>query len=593
MHQSIKNYVVPLFVNLLKIFPYAFFLSMIMSTGWIIQRIFTKIFTSEESSIYDSINDGLITLTHSQDFMDWCKFNFEPLYIIPSLLVVSFALRGGYAKKILIKLSLLIFTTLTIVDYFKCLKIEADSFLTCIISNAIGSVVIAGIVILSLEMGRVVNRYFENNNVVLQKFVDSIVAVLFGTSIVFFVYIIDINIFSLTKSKVDITMKLPIEGSYKSDFADENHTEKSFGLFSVPMSNIDHFEWSGFGQNFSLDWKKSTKKTSSEFDAEVRVLDECYNDNSKLIKTLSNSPTYIIKNINELKLSTDDGITDIHILNNKFYVGKIAANNTGETKFYIRKSREKKGYELTRIIKQSTNIKHSSWVDGAFYALTFINLDTNDNNDSSIINRKVTIQTDKKRLDIDLIANTNLMTNMKTNCKVLPNSKDNIYNLESIFSGVILTLKKHNIEDVNLVDIDNPEETQITGMMGWMAADNVTKKEFSNFISDGRLNSLNLKAPIESMIIDEKDHKQEKQTNDIQMSDARLIGELTEDGFLRFTGTSKAIYNDGKRENTSRWEKLDTEYKILIFTLCSGVFLILFKRLLKILDQNEQFSVIN
>lgn len=588
MNVSLKTYAFLITKKTIEVFPHAVLLSIIMSMGGITQQIVTKFFTSEKANIYDTLYEGQIAITPPH-FLEWFASYFEPLFIVPSLLIITVAIKGKSLKKILFYLSFLIFISLMISDYFFYASNDVvNNYLLNGMSNLIGSIVIALIVILSFDTGNVVNNYFENDNIIYRKIIDSLIAVLYGLAIVFIIYIINKDIYTLTTSKIDVTMKFPVQGSYGIDIKDKNSTGEYYGLFSSKIPNNQHFSWRGFTENFSLEWKKNVNNPLKRFDAEIRVLDECYNDKSKITNILSAPPTYIIKNINQINLSTDgDGLTSMYILENSFGTGKISTSDVDDVKFNIHKSKSH-GYDLFRYIRPSTQIMHSSWISESSYILTFINMGKV-NSKTIILNRKVDIQADRQKLKINLVSNTNTSTNMKFNCHAFALSKNESYPLESIFGGIILTLRAPVSVNKILVDIDNPEETHIKGMNGFMSIDEIDMKELSKYINNGMLNTFNLTAPIQELFIDDKEDQPGVSPSFIYVDKAQLTGEVTEDGLLRFTGSSKAIYVNEKRVNLSRWEKLETEYKLMFLSLLSAIFLFILKRFIFIFNENKQF----
>lgn len=67
-------------------------------------------------------------------------------------------------------------------------------------------------------------------------------------------------------------------------------------------------------------------------------------------------------------------------------------------------------------------------------------------------------------------------------------------------------------------------------------------------------------------------------SDEIYITETSLMGETTEKGFLRFIGESDAIYINNTRINLSRWEKLNIELKIFIFTLFMSLIIYLLKK---------------
>lgn len=590
-------------ISIIKAFPYALLISIIMSMGQIIQQIFVKLFTSDKVKLYDTLHEGQIAICQT-NFIQYFTGYFWSWFLIPSLAIIHFAFKATSLKRILIYLTIFIFATLMITDYL-FVFIHAknlDNHLSNLISNIIGSPIIAIIVILSLDTGYVINQYFEINHEIYRELLNGLIAIIYGFIIAFIVYIIYINVYTVTKSKIDLSIKTPIEGDYIIDYEANKTSEKNYGFLSSTSTNIEKIYWQGFSDNFTLNWGKKINKNSLVYNAEIRILDSCFKDKDKIAKAISAPPTYVIKNINKLKLTANNGPLEMYALPNlsnsseKFLIS--SKDDKKKVIFWINESKTK-GYDLTRFIRSSDQIKYSLYDNKISYILTLVTLSDHLQTSQEIVKqREFSLQTDNEEFTISLIPPTQLnsKTNSQNNCQIFRKSQNNAYNLQSITSKIILTIQE--AQDIQkplslnsiLLNHNNQEETSVEGFKGWIKAQEVEKNSLSSYINDLPLNSISVTAPIQTLYIDGKEFKQTLSSNNIQISNASLIGNATSDGFLKFTGNTQAVYINEERANLSRWEKLDSEYKyIAFFSLLGSIILIIFKRLKYILNANTQY----
>lgn len=594
-------------ISIIKAFPYALLISIIMSMGSIIQQIFVKLFTSDKVKLYDTLHEGQIAICQT-NFIQYFTGYFWSWFLIPSLAIIYFAFKTTSLKRILIYLTIFIFATLMITDYlFVFIHAKSlDNHLSNLISNIIGSPIIAIIVILSLDTGYVINQYFEINHEIYRELLNGLIAIIYGFIIAFLVYIIHINAYTVTKSKIDLSIKAPIKGAYTIDHESNKTSEKNYGFLSSTSTNIEKISWLGFSDNFTLNWGKKINKNSLVYNAEIRILDSCFKDKDKdkIAKAISAPATYVIKNISKLKLTANNGPLEMYALPNlsnsseKFLISSKDDNK--KVIFWINESKTK-GYDLTRFIDNSDQIKYSLYNNKISYVLTLVTLSDHLQTSQEIVKpRELSLQTDNEDFSISLIPPTQLnsKTNSQNNCQIFRKSQNNAYNLQSITSKIILTIQE--AQDIQkplslnsiLLNHNNQEEASIEGFSGWITVQEVEKNTLSSYINNLPLNSISVTAPIQTLYIDGKEFKQALSSNNIQISNASLISNATSDGFLKFTGNTQAVYINEERANLSRWEKLDSEYKyIAFFSLLGSIILIIFKRLKYILNTNQQYAL--
>ncbi len=584
MNMNIKTLTLSIMKAIVNALPFAILLSTIMSIGAICQRILTQFLASEEANLYDTMNKGLICVRKT-DFVTWFMSYMTFWYLIPSIIIVIYVTRKARtAKKILGYMYLFIFSTLTLVDI---VFDNFDHLLVNVVSNLFGTLIIIAILILSLDMGKIINDFFDINSFFNRKIIDALTLILISFLIAFIVYSVEKNIYYVTTSKIDLTMKLPIYGSFKA----EKKLNHNFGPFASTDLNFQkkegNFVFTGFSEDFSLDWKKNVNDKA--YKAEIRVLDECYEEDAKTIKkVLSNPPTYTIENINKISLDVNNGTYEMSLFPiSSSKSGVISLVDKKEVNFNIEKSK-KKGYELTRVIDPSTELNHNSWIDKTSYVLFFPNFGVTDSK-VELINRNVHLNTGIQDINITLMAKT-VDLDKKMKCKTLQKSKNDNYHLNSVFGGMILTIQEFNNSQTSvLYSTSDEEKTQMRGIRGWMIVDEVSKNDLSKYIQNGNLHSFNVIAPIKEIYIDEQEKKVGQSSNHVVAHDGNLTGEITEDNLIRFTGTSKAIYLNKKRANLSRWEKVDIAYKLALIPILGVIITFLANRVRLIVTENRQY----
>lgn len=592
-----KTYAFLIMNKIIKALPLAILLSIIMSIGQVIQPMFTKIFTSESVKLYDTLNEGVITINQA-DFTEWFSAYYWPWYLIPSLLIVNFAFKGEKIKKVLVYLSFLIFLCLMATDFLFCAcKNPEDQLLANIISNLIGSPIIAIIIILSLDTGNIINQYFENEHTIYRNLVNAVTVVCLGILIAYGTYLIDKNIYAVTASKIDLSVKFPVQGAYGIDHRDNDNIDKNNTLSSYLTPNVQHYFWTGFSKDFSLEWEKNLNRKSGMYKAEIRVLDGCsIQEKDNVSKAMIASPTYVIDNIHNIKLTVDDGFLNMYILRNTSDNGKIWTSNGEKTQIEIFevKKLKNKSYDLIRFLNDPTQIKHSLWTHEASYVLIPSNIDSNlSSSETSLKNREVHLQIGNQIFKINLVPNSNVKinSNVKSKCKVLPQSKSGIYNLNSIVGGMTLTIRESNATNIIFPKSSNSDETHIYGFTGSMNVNEIDRNELSTYFNNAQFKLLNLSAHIQELYIDENEYKQSISSSNIFVNKAKIKGQITEEGFLKFTGTAHAIYVNENRVNLSRWEKLNIAYKIALYTFVTGVLGFIFTRLRYILNENNRYAL--
>jgi len=258
-------------------------------------------------------------------------------------------------------------------------------------------------------------------------------------------------------------------------------------------------------------------------------------------------------------------------------IGKLSAFNEGVSPFLISSSKQDT-YTLSRFLPLSSKIRHSSLMDGVSYALIL-----SDQNISSEKNSIINIQAGNRVFNINQTSYTNLSDAGKIQCKTLLKSDNAFYQMNHLLNGVIMTFRKMSNDNFSY----NVSETIISGINGWMSIADINKYELSSYLNNGKLDFIIFQAPILELLIDNKKYEHVISSSNVNIGKAELYGRITEEGLLRYTGRAKIIYINEHRVNQSRWEKLDLNFKIILFGLFPGILIFALRRLGQIFNEKN------
>lgn len=567
------------FKNILIALPYAFFISILMSIGGLVQSVFVSFFMSDEVNLYDMLNEGVIVHPFSESNQSIIQqiLSFQITLLIPSLLIIMFYFHEKSIKQKLLYSSFFVFLTLTFFDlYLYFFDTEGninEHIFSSILSNLIGSLVIILFLFIAIDIQKQISKFLKSLQFQYYKLIGSLSIIIFSiivTSILLYIYT---SVYTVTRSNLELIIKPPIQGFYGNKNK-KDVDNKQFGLFNIPNDNDAEkifFEgWVQDGNKFSIEWKKGLNKTTEIYNIEVRLIDgQRYPDRNSTNKLLLSSPTYEIKNIQNIKVSIEhNGSLGFQIMPKELKEsGSITYWNKNLKQFNINEKDEK--LILSNFLYYADQLlKHISWDNEVSYVISLVNID-----DKSLISTKINISTDQENLEMKLSPDNNMTFGKKKIHQVFARSKNSVYKTENFMNGIILTFRKVSEKPTSILNalqnIDYKNETLIKGLNGWMSIDGVTKKDLSLYFNDGTLRWLLLHAYVEGLTIDGEEYNQlSKFSNEFSfIGDTNLTGEILDKGFLRFNGSSNAIYINRKRANLTRWEKLniDTLYILGIF----------------------------
>lgn len=566
--------------------PLALMMSIIMSMGGIYQNILTNLLASDSANLYDTINNGIIVLSHSK-FTDWFVAYYQSVFIIPSLLIVAFCVNDTKPKQAFVHSSVFVFLTLMVADYTlsECQNQEYD-FLTSLISNLLGSPVIVGFILLSIDMSRSACSTLGFDKLAKRRITDTAVSLFIGISIAYFLYLVDRNVYAVSTSKIDLTVDIPANGFYSINRADVAPNQSEFGPFSVPSPNPERFSWVGFAKNLSIKLALDKNIEIGGYNIDVRLLDGCVPSVAAYRRALTQPATYSIGIAKNIKITVDDGQTEFSILENKEDNGKFSVSNQDVEMFTISESGHDK-YAVTRFVDSPAEITHSSWSKSATYALSLANIDASDEK-STLKDRHIQLLSDGKLVNIYMRPNRSASASEEIGCRVFKRYRDNEYQTRGILSGIILSIRRPDIKPSGY-NFETNNRTEIKGASGWLTVSDLERQNIGDYISSGSLQSLGIRAPVRELYLDGNKYDVGSSYSSVHLLKSKINGHIAEDGRLRFSGTSAVIYVNEARASLSRWEKLDIGYKLALLGLMPGAIFFALIRIKRVINSEVRY----
>lgn len=535
-------------------------LSFILGFGGYSQNIFINILFSESSSLYDTLTtSGCFIFTKPLTFIEWMKGLYSPLLLILSIINCYVAFQFKNTRRLLFFISIGTFLTLSVNDtYMHFMYPEfQDSLLESYLCNAVGSLIIAICICIILFL---INRASELVSIPVQ--VSNIIfSFLLGAFVFLILFVLIKNLFWNTQSTISGFMSPPFHGNY-STVSDKIDTEKErFGFLTKQKIGLNDVTWTGEFSNMSLETKHPAKTAN----VSLFLLEGCFKKDTKDILKSLKKPNFSNFNVSSTNVSIDDGAGSFSIYSKDSNDGFWGITADNIINFNLDLSKKKNKLNLRFDSFEGANFFHKDWVGEVIYRLDVVMAD-----DKKPVSRKISINTHDKVATYTFNISETLEVDKALNCKSIETSNQSIHS-QSPFLTALIRISYPRIK--TLKDINETPQTNIHGLRGWFAVNDIPKDALSNYVSNGDLNMLSIVGGFDELYID-KEKQEKRKSSWLYMKDGVLSGK-SDKGSFDFEGKSDTALLNGERITKTRWERISAAIWWLIILIPSVLTMLL------------------
>ena len=551
---------------------FSFGLGAVLGVGPYLQSHFMAVLNGTEPGIYSSVyGDSLIKFPA---ISDWILNLNVLLFSFVSLVLFVVARRFSSVRDIFINVAISFFVISTMIDgYVAVTTIGAKvpvNFWECLVSNLIGGPLVAGLVLLVLQLNGAILGFGSNSGVLLRA-VALVTPVVCGVLISAISYLIFTLLFNPVPADFDIVLSDSASGYYmvnkNSKKIASDAADKPFGILSKSDYFDDVVTATSAGENIKLSWKNGLVK--DKFTASIRFFKNCIG--GELVQKQSKiTPSLVVRDVNSIQIETDSGPNSIFIPQDKAKLSRISVSNEEGNMYWIEKDDKSKKITLSRFVDTKSNIKY--WNSGnkfqVYLGAYLFDRDKVGNLVKHPRRFMVNVNGVKQNFSFTPMPSFDLNGVLKCQGITAKASDSNSHRLSDVI-GLSLIIEPLNMS--NTFYSNDSSVLLVSGVSGWVSARDLTSQSASNLSDKGSVDAVSFNGHVKSLYVN--DSKVETSPFDsFTIWDGKLVGSVEGTGELHFKGTANSFLRGQKRFNQTRWERLDASIKLLIVTAMFSLF---------------------
>lgn len=556
--------------------PAVFCLSFILSIGPTLQYALTGLLSSDSPSIYGTaFDEGLVAWP---SISDWLKYGLDPLFLAISATAFFASCYARRFSEMLVILVIAIFMCLTANDILISLfsnREDAPNLAASIVSNFFGSLSIAVLMAIFLVLYEKIAKISYAFSETFIKICASFFLILFGilTSCAF--YYISYYFYQPLSADVLVTLKAPGAGSYlpsdERSLRSEHSEVRSFSPLPEKVAGGGATLTSP-ERSIPIAWKKLHSYPT--YDATIQVYAGC-GPQPNVADLPENGPKLHFKDVHVISAAFDSSGSS-HLVIPKTKDNRFTFKDNQPNFFWIRRDKDQLSIQLfsagNGVLRNSLSEASTFYLDAMLLGRV--------GDATHFRPRTFAFLSDGKPYIVSFGASKKLSASSRESCRSVSFSASpldapknpkqiNLYP-ETVDIGVLVRIVPRIQEPVDVL-FPSYAETLVKGVDGWLEIEGLPIDQF-NESALGVASMLQLTGGVETFTVDGKVFDAGPSC-DIQAF-GKFYGMYRADATLRFRGSAKAIWKDGKRLNSTKWERLTTEAQLAILgaiiTFCLG-----------------------
>lgn len=532
-------------------------LSLILGFGSFTQTLFINGVLGQADSIYESLTPS--GFMQPQSFTNWILSFYYIGHLPLSVVACYVVFKQRNLRSVFLSLTVVALLVLMVADTAFALLVPevSHSLPESFLSNLLGSPIIAFFLCLLLLYSKKISDQINLQ----REFPKAIVPILLCAISFFVIFIAVQNLFWVSKSKVSAIVKPPFDVSYGASLIKKD--KGRFGVFWDTRVPPEKLSWTGKLVKMRL----ASGHVEKQPTISLYLFEGCPNKKTTELLALRSNP--VISNITTSKIgfAISDGMADFSIYAPKKSNGYWSASGDEAMMFSVKPTKNKEKLDITTFSSEEMTIFHRDWDNETYYRFDSFLIGEHD-----LQARYAAISTDAGTTTFSIIPNPHAKVDDKLRCAPLSGANNYIAEVPIFTALIKITYPKAKV----YTDLDIEHETRITGLNGWLSADEVAPSELGEYFSNGQLDLLSVQGAFEDLVID-GENQQLRRKSWLYLQGGTVSASV-EDGSVRFDADTDVAALDGERISKTRWEKIAPAIKWLLVLLPGvlGYFLTIF-----------------
>lgn len=557
-------------------------ISLLLVAGPHLQLLAIGLISGVNNSIYSNYSEQGAEFYAS--YAEWLGASLQPEFLIVSALVVLAIKSEIGARTTFRNATIAFFSGLMSVDVLGLVLNGGTTLqaIQCIAANLAGSLILAGSVVLALDALHSLKQLSEKSNfsqAVVTLFTPFCLAI--GLNSV--LYLIGFWLLEKTDSPITVTLAPPIRGAYSTvglDAAKQpqlyDHAHR-FGILTNSKPLSPELSWIGYSKSANLSWDTGVETA----EVSIRAIEGCQRaDEISTVKF--GTPHFVRKGVSKVSVSLDSGSALFSI------TGEV--NSRVETRlvpdeltmFWIAPDAKEPKPSVTLFTGNDVTLRGSHGGKPiTFIVMVPFSLPKRNS-------RVVSLEVDSVSTKFHFTANPEAKWSSPLVCRKIPlrnamPGKENSVVVDTVTAGIAITITPS--ADITFEKKPSYGKFSLAGINGWIQSGEQTQAGYSGLIQNGYVTDLIVSGESTFVMIN-KELADSRKSDHWQVHGSIAVSAL-EDGSLTFQGSGRYLYRDGLLANTTRWDRIPWELKLIILGGLSALFLWCGKQLVSILGQNK------
>lgn len=569
-------------------------LSFILATGPEVQRHLISIINSDAPSIYSSAYKDQLTKFGS--LSTWLSLGLHWIFLLMSLVSTSAVIWIGRPRKLAWYAIASLFTTFTLFDIAYGLiynSISVKILSENLFSNFIGSVFVAILMIGIFSIADFVYKHVPVANH-LKSIAAGCTIIGLGALFSSTAYYITLIFYNPIPAKIETYLSAPLQGSFaiaasKKNESNDNNDDSSFSLLPVDKPIAASISWTTMELK-SLALQKS--KLGERYNVSINLLSgHCTLDDFKNKKTVQNELYF--SGVRDFTANFDPGLVYLSTNSDEAHSAKHEIIPGEQAFFWLDQNEKDKTLKFTQFVGDNATLNISSTADERIVLLTAPVMHVNSGR-TKRIPRIFTFKSGDKNFTMQFNPLPILDDRKKGNCVALDastiiNQRNSARITSSVskaalFAGVLIRINKNG----DWFDTTADEiSLRAKGSKGWIAADELAIEKMPEY-TIGRLSMVQFRGNIADLISDNASITPRALSTYTAVGS--LQAEFGNQGRIKISGLANSFWKDKERLNQTKWEKLDWEPKLFVFSTFAAFISLLWPLVFKRLTTDKEFD---
>ena len=552
-------------------------LSLTFLSGPYVQSFTVNAISSEETSIYETLNSDGVAPFITLDF--WLAQALTFQYLLACVFAVAASWKHRTPRAFFFAASVASAMSWMAIDLYWSVndaQFSGSELVQNVFANLAGGLILGAVLSVFRIASEMACGGTPSN---LTKIAAALTPLVLGLTLSCSLYYVSRLFFDVAKSHISVVFEPPVHGYLRVAKGESGVShDDQFGLFSRPRNAVGELSWTGLADESQLTW---TRGADSRHDVQIALTTGCIEPNQETLSEIIRSGEKH-EDVDSILVEIDKGMASLHFVGG--VKGEVHLKEEDLTQYTIGNTVDGR-QKVTVFLSQSAELSEHSTGD-AYYLLNVMS--HVDDKETLVPTRTMNVSVNGNAVAYDLDMNAQKVNyDDSVLCKALLSTvmgNGSIRSETSLLPGLAIKISR---TEQSITNFRRKNSLSIGPANGWVEF-TASPENVDRALGSGYVERLIVTGKAASLAIDGEN------TEPAAVDSFQLFGHLyidiTMNGAMRVQGDADAIFRNGVRASRTRWERLDWELRLLLLGGIPTAFGLFFSAVRRRLGENNVYS---